>query len=181
MRTRAVACLLAVAGLLWATVPVRSGGLAAFILFAAALCVAMSGLRLLIGWLPLPDDVFLASPAMRSWLRLNDLLRIPPWEDFAVVAIIGLEVVHPARPWHTALLGVLVTGYLLVAHLAESGASPRVLRPQVRTLALGACLLAVAAFAATPGPVPGTGGSLLRVLAAFATIATAVLILPDRT
>jgi hypothetical protein len=178
MRARAVACLLAVAGLLWAAVPVRSGALATFMLFAAAWCVAMSALRLLLGWLPRPENLFLTSALMRTWLWLHDLLRIPPWEEGALIAIIWLEVLHPARPWHTALLGVLVTGYLLVAHLAESGGSLRVLRPQARILALGACLLAVAAFVATPGPVPGTGGSLLRILAALAAIATAGLALP---
>jgi hypothetical protein len=178
MRARAVACLLAVAGLLWAALPLRDGGLGGVVGFVAACCVALSGLRLLVGWLPLPENAFLASPPMRAWLYLHNLLQLLPWEEAAVVAIIWLEVLHPARPWHTALLGVLLTGYLLVAHLAESGASPRVLRPQARILALGACLLAAAAFAATPAPVSGAGGSLLRVLAALAAIAAAGLVLP---
>jgi hypothetical protein len=178
MRARAVACLLAVAGLLWAALPASDGGLGGVVLFVAAWCVALSVVRLGVGWLPLPENRFLASPPMRAWLYLHDLLQLLPWEEAAVVAIIWLEVLHPARPWHTALLGVLLTGYLLVAHLAESGASLRALRPQARVLALGACLLAAAAFAATPAPVSGAGGSLLRVLAALAAIAAAGLVLP---
>jgi hypothetical protein len=181
MRARAAACLLAVAGLLWAALPARASELARVIVFVAACCVALSGLRLLVGWLPLPENRFLASAPMRAWLWLHDLLQIPPWEDAAVVAIIWLEVLHPARPWHTALLGVLLAAYLLVTHLAESGAPLRALRPQARILALGGCLLAVAALAATTGPVPGAGGSLLRVLAAVAAVAAAALALPART
>ena len=58
---------------------------------------------------------------------------------------------------HTAMLGAALIAYLLAAHLAESGASPRMLRPQVRVLTLGAGLLALGAGAgmlpaAGPGP-----------------------------
>jgi hypothetical protein len=181
MRARAGAGALAVAGLLWAALPLRNSGLAGVILFVAACCVALSGLRVGVGWLPLPENRFLASAPMRAWLGLYDVLQVPPWEDAAVVAIIWLEVLHPARPWHTAVLGVLVTAYLLVTHLGESGGSFRVLRPQARVLALGACLLAVAALVAATAPVSGADGSLLRILAALAAIAAAALALPAGT
>jgi hypothetical protein len=60
----------------------------------------------------------------------------------------------PARPWHTAVLGAALIAYLLATHLAESDASPEVLRPQVRVLAVGAGLLALGAGA---GMLPAAG------------------------
>ena len=39
-----------------------------------------------------------------------------------MVAILWLEVQHPARPWHTAALGAALAAYLLTTHIAESGA-----------------------------------------------------------
>jgi len=64
-------------------------------------------------------------------------------------------------------------------HLAESGASPQALRPQVRVLACGAALLALGAGAGMlPAAGPGAGSALLRLVAAGALIAAAGLVLP---
>ena len=52
------------------------------------------------------------------------------------------------------MLGAALIAYLLATHLAESGARPRVLRPQGRVLAGGAVLLALGAAA---GMVPPAG------------------------
>ncbi len=94
-------------------------------------------------------------------------------------AVPWLEVLHPARPRHTAVLGAALIAYLLATHLAESGASPGVLRPQVRVLALGAGLLALGAAAGMAAPAgPGAGSALLRLVAAGALITAAVLVLP---
>ena len=38
---------------------------------------------------------------------------------------------HPARPWHTAMLGAVLLAFLLTLHLAETGDRPSVLRPHV--------------------------------------------------
>ena len=48
-------------------------------------------------------------------------------------------------------------------------------------LLAGACLLALGAgFAMLPAASPGAGSALLRVLAAAAVVAAAVLVLPGR-
>ena len=102
-----------------------------------------------------------------------------PWEEGALLAVLWLEVLHPSRPWHTAVLGAALIAYLLATHLAESGASPRALRPQVRVLAVGAALLALGAGAGMlPAAGPGAGSALLRLVAAGALIAAAGLVLP---
>jgi len=86
---------------------------------------------------------------------------------------------HRSRPWHTAVLGAALIAYLLATHLAESDASPGVLRPQVRVLAVGAGLLALGAGAGMlPATGPGPGAALLRLVAAGALIAAAALVLP---
>ena len=46
-------------------------------------------------------------------------------EEGALIAILWLEVLHPSRPWHTAVLGATLIAYLLATHLAESAASPQ--------------------------------------------------------
>ena len=85
----------------------------------------------------------------------------------------------PSRPWHTAILGAALVAYLLATHLAESGASPRALRPQRRVLAAGVVLLALGAGAGMlPAISPGAGSALLRLLAAAALITAGGLVLP---
>ena len=121
----------------------------------------------------------MSTAATQFWVRFLKVVRLVPWEEGAVVAVLWLEVLHPAPPWHTAMLGAALIAYLLAAHLAESGASPGVLRPQVRVLALGAGLLALGAGAGMVAAVgPGAGSTLLRLLAAGALITAAVLVLP---
>jgi len=88
-------------------------------------------------------------------------------------------VLHPSRPWHTAVLGAALIAYLLATHLAESDASPGTLRPQLRVLAVGEGLLALGAGAGMlPAAGPGPGAALLRLVAADALIAAAALVLP---
>jgi hypothetical protein len=177
-RIRAAAILLGAVSVAWATIPLRHTGLADTVLFVAITGVVFSALRLLLGWLPRPEHEFLASAPMYAWIYFHDALRFPPWEEIATVSILWLEVLHRSRPWHTAILGGLLTAYLLAAHLAESGSPLRALRPQSRVLALGAAILALSAAAAIISPATATSGALLRVLAALAIIAAAALTLP---
>ena len=88
-------------------------------------------------------------------------------------------MLHPSRPWHTAVLGAALIAYLLATHLAESDASPGTLRPQLRVLAVGEGLLALGAGAGMlPAAGPGPGAALLRLVAAGALITAAALVLP---
>src|SRR6202044_4284767 len=91
-------------------------------------------------------NYLLPAPA-RVLLRFLQTLRAVPWEEGALMAIVWLEVLHPSRPWHTALLGAALIAYLLAIHLAESDASPRALRPQAWLLAARGALLALGAGA----------------------------------
>ncbi len=177
---RLAAVLLGAACVAWSAAPTRPGGWPAIALTIAIIAVTAGGLRLALAEVPEAEDAYLLSGYERTWRNFLALLRTVPWEELAVLAVIWLEVLHPARPWPTAALGAGLTAYLLVVHIAESGADPAVLlRRHAKVLALGACLLALGAgFAMIPAAAPGAGASLLRVLAAVAVIAAAALVIP---
>jgi hypothetical protein len=176
---RAAAILLGAGCVVWATVPPVHKGLANLALILAICGVAGGALRLILAGVPVPEDVFLLPAPAQAWLRFLELLRQVPWEEGAVIGLVWLEVLHPSRPWHTAVLGAALVAYLLATHLAESNAGPGALRPQVRVLAVGAGLLALGAGAGMlPATGPGAGAALLRLVAAVALIAAAALVLP---
>jgi hypothetical protein len=177
---RLAALLLGAACVAWSAAPLRPGGWPATVLVVAIIAVTAGGLRLALADVPEPDDSYLEPGYVRAWLSFLALLRTVAWEEIAVAAVLWLEVQHPARPWHTAALGAALTAYLLITHIAESGADPgRTLRRHAKLLAVGACLLALGAgFAMIPAATPGAGAALLRVLAAAAVIAAAALVIP---
>jgi hypothetical protein len=176
---RAAAVLLGAGCLIWAALPAAHGGWAGFALTLAIAGVAAGGLRLALAAVPVPDESYWPSPGVRAWRAFLDAVRQVPWEEGAVIGIAWLEVQHPSRPWHTAVLGAGLIAYLLIAHLAESDAPLATLRPQARVLALGAVLLALGAGAGMlPAAGPGAGSALLRLVAAGALIAAAGLVLP---
>ena len=177
---RVAALLLGVACVAWSAAPLGHSGWPTVALVIAIIAVVAGGLRLVLADVPEPEDAYLLSGPMRAWLNFLALLRTLPWEEIAVAAALWLEVQHPARPWYTAALGAGLTAYLLITHIAESGAEPgRILRRHAKVLAVGACLLALGAgFAMIPVAAPGAGASLLRVLAAAAVIAAAALVIP---
>ena len=136
-------------------------------------------LRLALAAVPVPAESYWPSPSVRAWRTFLDVVRQVPWEEGAVIGIAWLEVQHPSRPWHTAVLGAGLIAYLLIVHLAESDARLATLRPQARVLGLGAVLLALGAGAGMlPAAGPGAGSALLRLVAAGALIAAAGLVLP---
>jgi hypothetical protein len=177
---RIAALLLGAACVAWTATPIRHIGWANLALGLAIICVTAGALRLALSEVPQPEDEYFLSAPLRAWMWFLGVLRVLPWEEIAVAAILWLEVLHPARPWHTAALGAGLAAYLLTVHIAESGASAgRLLRRQAKVLTAGACLLALGAGAAMlPAAGPGAGSALLRVLAAAAVIAAAALVLP---
>jgi hypothetical protein len=177
---RLAALLLGVACVAWSAAPLRPGGWRTLALVVAIIAVTAGGLRLALADVPEPQDTFLQPGYIRGWLNFLAVLRTLAWEEIALVAVLVLEVLHPARPWHTAALGAALTAYLLITHIAESGADPTgVIRRHAKLLAVGACLLALCAgFAMIPAATPGPAASLLRVLAAAAVIAAAALVIP---
>jgi hypothetical protein len=176
---RTAAGLLGAGCVVWAAVPLVHKGLGNLALVLAIIGVTGGLLRLVLAAVPVPEDTFLLPAPLRAWLWFLETLRRVPWEEGAVVAIVWLEVLHSSRPWHTAFLGAALIAYLLATHLAESGASPGILRPQTRVLAAAVGLLALGAGAGMlPAAGPGAGSALLRLVAAVALIAAAGLVLP---
>ena len=176
---RTAAVLLGAGCVVWSAAPLPPHGQADLALILAISGVAGGALRLLLAGVPVPELSFLLPAPLRAWFGFLETLRRVPWEEGAVLAIVWLEVLHKSRPWHTAILGAALIAYLLATHLAESGASPEVLRPQVRVLAVGAGLIALGAGAGMlPAVGPGAGSALLRLTAAGALIAAAGLVLP---
>jgi len=176
---RAAAVLLGAGCLIWAALPAVHRGYATFVLVVTIAAVAAGGLRLALATVPVPDETYWPSPGVRAWRAFLDMMRQVPWEEGAVIGIAWLEVLHPSRPWHTAVLGAGLIAYLLVVHLAESDARLATLRPQARVLGLGAVVLALGAAAGMlPAAGPGAGSALLRLVAAGALIAAAGLVLP---
>jgi hypothetical protein len=178
---RLAALLLGAAAIAWTAVPLLPAGLANTALAIAIIAVAAGALRLAFIEVPVPEDRYFLTGWLRAWLNFLALLRTVAWEETAAVALLWLEIQHPARPWHTAALGAALVAYLLATHLAESGADVGpLLRRQAKLLAAGACLLALGAgFAMIPATTPGAGSAVLRVLAAVAVIAATVLVLPS--
>jgi hypothetical protein len=176
VRPALVVAAVAAVVIAWAAVP-AFGSRAGFkpVLIASVVCALFTVLTLLI-----PPPGFGRRAAwqgagllQRSW----GSIRTPPWPQGLVVAVLGLEALHPARPWHTAVLGVVLLGFLLTVHLAATAAGPSVFRPQLRLLAAGFCLAALSAGAAMV-PALGAGSGLLAVIAAIAAVVVAALALP---
>jgi hypothetical protein len=177
---RLLALALGVASLLLAALPARAAGWSPLALSIAAACVAAGSLRLALLEAPVSDEVYFLSLPERTWYRFLAIIRALAWEEIGCVAMLWLEVLHPARAWHTAILGAGLVAWLLAVHIAESGAAAAtLLRRQARVLLLGACLLALGAAASLlPTASSGAGATALLVLAAIAVIAAATLVLP---
>jgi hypothetical protein len=176
--TAGAASLLAGACVAWSAMPLRPAALAKLALVLAVGCAALGVLRLALASVAAPGDIFVSGP-LRIWARFLLVLRLLPEEEGTVLAVLWLEVQHPARPWHTAVLGAALVAYLLAVHLDESRATPRALRRQAPLLAAGACLLAAGAGAAMiPAVGTGAGPDWLRVLASAAAVSAALLVVP---
>jgi hypothetical protein len=191
-RVRAVIGVgLLVAGLVaWAAVPMSdtAAGTQA-VLVATIGCAVFSVLRLALGRLAEVREPAssLAErsielyqwPGGRLWQQLRAAEGVVPWAQLLIIGVLALEALHPARPWHTALLAVLLTGYLLALHLAETSAPASVFRPQLPLLAAGLSLVALSVGAAALPAGGASGGSgWLAVLAAVAAVIVAGLALP---
>lgn len=183
IRPTAAAGLLGAACVAWAAEPVRAvgrGGPALVVL--AACCVALGTVRLAATGLPFPDAAY-GSVVVQGRESAVAAVRRAPWAEGTVLGTLALEALHPARPWHTGLLGAALVAYLLATHLAESATSRSgwrsVLRGQLPVLAAGLGLLTLAVGAAMlPVAGPGPGADWLRVIAAIAAVAVGALALP---
>jgi hypothetical protein len=178
-RAIAAAGVLAAGLVFWAAYPLSSGRAGT----KFALSVAIVAAVLSIGQLALssaralPQDGF--SPAARAIARAADVIAMIPWAELLTVAALVLEAVHPAAPWHTAILGVALLGYLLAVHLGETGSGAGALRGQLPLLGIGVGVMALGVgVAALPGLPAGTTAALVRAAAVLIAVAVAALAVP---
>jgi hypothetical protein len=178
-RTTAAAGLLAAACLAWSASPVPGGGPGTRpALLAGISCAACTVARLAAGDQAAPAGVY-ENLATKTGRLLLDVLRAVPWAEGTVIAVLAVEALHHSRPWHTGLLGAALIAFLLAVHLAESGAPPAALRPQLAVLTAGLGLLVLGCGAAVlPAAGVSAASGWLRVLAAVAAIVAGALALP---
>jgi len=184
VRLTSAAGLLGAACVAWAAVPAGPAGRAAPFLIVLAACCAAGGLAQLatVALVP-PGAAAYPGPLARVGLWGLYWLHRLPWAEGVVLGALVLEALHPARPRHTAVLGVALIAYLLATHLAESGGGPgetaAVLRGQAPVLAAGAGLLVLAAGSAVlPSAGTGMAGGWLRAAASVAAVLAFALCLP---
>jgi hypothetical protein len=178
--TEFAATLLLAAGVIWwAAWPVSAGMAGTQVTLVIAIAAsAMSVARLALSAIVTgrPDGF---SAADRLTEQLTSLVKILPWAEIMSVAVLVLETLHRSRPWHTAVLAVALTGYLLAVHLAETEDSVSVLRAQLPLLGAGVGLTALAVGAAAlPGLPAGPGTALIRTTAVVLAAIVAGLALP---
>jgi hypothetical protein len=175
--------LLAAGAVLWAVLPVATGraGTRPLVVLAVASAVP-TVVQLVVAQIAattdavpgLDTDVF-SSPLSRAIRQTVASALALPWPQVLIVAALALEALHPARPWHTAVLGAVLLAFLLTVHLAETGDRPSVLRPHVPLIAAGLGLVALSAGATF---LPAGGSGWLAAIAAVAALITAGLALP---
>ncbi len=179
-RTTAAAALLTAAVIAWSAYPLDAGGRGTRVALIAAVAAGLLAIaQLVVISVPPLRSPDLSTIFDRTADRLLGFIRGAPWAEIAVVAVLALEALHPARPWHTGLLGVALLGYLLAVHLAETRARPAVLRAQLPVIAAGIGLLALAVGAtALPGLGAGQVGTTVRIIAIVAAVVAAGLAVP---
>jgi hypothetical protein len=179
-RAALAAAPLAALIVVWAALPVPTGrSWTKIALIAAIVTAALSVIRLAISGTPsgFRSVALMSGPARAvEWVRRT--VRALPWAEGLIVAVLGLEALHPARPWHTGLLGLGLLAYLFAVHLAETDARLAVLRPQLPLLAAGIGLLALAVGAAALPALDGGPATPVKVIAIAALVLVAAIALP---
>jgi hypothetical protein len=178
VRATALVGLLTAALISWAALPGQPGTAPRLVLICAGVAGLAGLAQLALTGIPLVVDPVSSLPE-RSLARLGLSLQAIPWAEVLIVAVLVLEVQHPARAWHTGVLGVALFGYLFAVHLTETGAPARVLGPQLPLLAAGLALLALAVgAAAVPTPPSGPASAVVRIIAVLAAVLAGVLVVP---
>ena len=176
--------LLSIGTALWAGLPLHQAGPLGNPGFLLGLGCAFFGVLRLVGEAAMPNLPSRSErpylPVMsRAWINGVSALVAVPWPQLLIVIAIGLEALHPRRPWHTAVLAVVLIGYLITLHLTESNSRLAAFRPQLPLIIAGLGLAAISVGAAAlPASAGGTGSGWLAVLAAIAAVIAAALALP---
>jgi hypothetical protein len=175
----AAAAALAAAVIWWAAVPVSSGGSGTKLTLVIAIATgAMSVAQLAVAATVTrrPDGL---NAADRIAQQVTGLVMMLPWAELMTVAALVLEALHRSRPWHTAVLALALTGYLLAVHLAETDARASTLRALLPLLSAGFGLTALSVgSAALPGLPAGLVVTLIRIGAVVLAAVAAGLAVP---
>jgi hypothetical protein len=175
----AAAATLAAAVVWWAVVPVSGGGYGTKLTLVIAITTAaMSVAQLAVAATVTrhPDGL---TAADRIAEKVSGLVMMLPWAELMTVAALVLEALHRSRPWHTAVLAVALTGYLLAVHLAETDARASTLRALLPLLSAGLGLVALSiGSAALPGLPAGPVVTLIRIGAVVLAAVAAGLAVP---
>jgi hypothetical protein len=164
--------------ILWAALPGRPGAGPRIAVICAAIAGLVSLAQLALAGVRLSSEPVASIPE-RLLQRFVTGIKTIPWPEVMTVAVLILEVQHPARAWHTGLLGVALFGYLFAVHLVETEARASVLRPQLALLAAGCGLLALSVGAAAWPALPsGSTSAVVRVVAVAAAVVVGVLVVP---
>jgi hypothetical protein len=173
------AVLLAAGTIWWSAAPLAGGRAGTRLALIVAIVSGVMSIAQLAVTATMARDTDALTLADQLARRLAELIRTLPWPELMTVSILVLEALHSSRPWHTAVLAVALTGYLLAAHLTESGAGASVLRRQLPLLTAGIGLTAVAVGAAYLPHLPaGPAAALIRVAAVVIAVVVAGLVLP---
>jgi hypothetical protein len=177
------ALVLGAACISWAAVPTGQAGTGgALVLALAAACLAAGAARLTWARRPPGKLELFAKPLERAANHARAVLAAGPWETATAVAVVVLEALHPARPWHTGALAVALTGYLFSVHRGEAYTSSHLaLRRQAGALVLAAgSIVVITGLASVPGATSGPLSAGLEVLACVAAlVAGAMAMLPQ--
>lgn len=169
------AALLAAGTIWWSAAPLAGGGAGTQLSLIIAIVSGVMSIAQLAVTATIARDADLFTLAH----QLAELIRALPWPELMTVATLVLEALHSARPWHTAVLAVVLTGYLFATHLTESGAGAAVLRIQVPLLTAGVGLTAVAVGAAYLPHLPaGPAAAVIRVAAVVVAVVVAGIVVP---
>jgi len=178
MRYVLAVALLGAASGAWAAVPIGgTGEPGVLLLLLAAACIFAGLLRLIRKDVPQRDPYTYLGTLAQLGHRANDVLMGVSWETGAAIALVGLEALHPSRPWHTGIFAVLVTCYLLAVHQAGSAVPAAALRGQGRIMVTSLALVIVATGVAMV-PSAGAESGWLEILAALAAVTAGGLALP---
>ncbi len=183
LRPRAVriaaAAALAAGVIAWAASPVSGGAGGTQIALVAAIATGAMSIAQLVLAATVAHEPHSFAWAERLAQQLVAVVRALPWAELMTVAALVLEALHKSRPWHTAVLAVALTGYLLAVHLAETDTGATALRAQLPLMSAGAGLAALAVgLAALPGLPAGPAATALRVGAVVLAVIAVGLAVP---
>jgi len=105
-RALAAVALLTAATIAWAAAPLSGGSAGTLIALVVAVGSGAASLAgLVVGDAQIGSGAFDPLP-VRVAADVAHALRVAPWSQTMIVAVLVLEVLHPARPWHTGVLAV---------------------------------------------------------------------------